>query len=190
VAENEYDLTALLRGIGVKGTQGKLDLVELLQPTLQVGDLAAMGPAILPPMSAFGGQQGALLAEFSCFQLTISNKGGSYIQFTAFSTVNNIISWEVLDVALPLSPSATLVNVRLAHQASTVTAARGNNVGGLTLRQNRPQFLFGGVQTIFVEPGRFLFVQGSSTNALISGQFLVQDVPVQLPPDAGTATLP
>lgn len=191
MAANEFDLTAALRALGVKGNEGKLDLVELLQPTLQVGDISAMGPAILPPTSAIGGQQSGLAGSFAVIQITGSTKAGCFIQFDGFSSSSNVVYWQVLDTPLALTGAIALDNVRIAHQASTASGQKGTSIPGFPIRNSKPQFLFGNSSpVIYVDPGRFLTITGSALGALLVASTVIQDVPVQTPPDAAAATLP
>lgn len=188
--ENQADLTAALRSLGVKGSEGYLDLLGLIQPTAQMLDLAAMGPAVLPPMSAFGARNGIPGAgNHSTITLRSLSKGGSFIAFSGFSTssVQQLFA-NILDTAPALVGPLPLTNVRIAHQPSNAVGEVGHTVGPLWAHNESPLLpILSG--TWYVSSGRALVIQGSA-NLTLMASFVVQDVPVPPPADALTAALP
>ncbi len=191
MAENEFDLTALLRAIGVKGAQGKLDLVELIQPTIQVGDLSAMSPAILPPSSSFGGFQAATAGEFTVFQIEPAHKGGSFVQWTINNNALEFTIWRTnaIPAVFDTGPTA-LDGQRTSHQPSTARVSRGASIVGDPGRNVHPNIQNRQSQLIYLPSDLFLIIESRAVAEAIYINADIQDVPVQLPPDAAAATLP
>lgn len=198
--QNQFDLSAALRGMGVKGPEGFLEILGVMQPVAIVADLAAMGPAVIPPMSVMGGSRDGILGEAPVFQLRNLAKGGSWCSFTADTNSNpNSVHWSILEAPLVLTAPTALTNVRSGHQPSLVTGESGTSVlpiVGLTLLDP----VFSGfnrgtpfnVPQVYIPSGFTLAftteLDGSSAFLFVST--LWRDVPVPPGSDALTATLP
>lgn len=197
--QNQYDLTALLRAIGVKGPEGFIELLGVMQPVLVVGDLSSMGPSVIPPMSVMGGFSFGLLGEQVVFQFTNQSKGGSFVRFNADSNGGtNEIVWAVVETPMvPTAPTA-LTNHRASHQRSLVVGTLSREAIAPLGQTTNPSLR--GVSAgaplmgaeVYVPLGSALLllesVGGASSSLAVST--LWRDVPVPPGADAFTATLP
>lgn len=189
--KTDFDLSALLRALGVKSAEGKLDLLGLLQPTVTIADLTGMSPAVIPPTSAIGGRANPHAVNFSIIQITTAARGGAYVQFAAGPSPNTFAHWVVVAVPFTLVGPDTLIPQRLGHQAATITGTRGSSVAGITgIGPNFPQLAVGVGHTIYLPRGFTFAMSGQSANQQISLSAIVQDVPADVPADAAIASLP
>ena len=189
MARTEFDLTALLRAIGVKQSEGKFDLVDLIQPTIQVGDLSAMGPAILPPSSVTGGSEVGVAANNTIFQITSQARGGSIVQAFVHQATNALIHYAVR-TPLALTGPQTLLDFPTAHQSASYLAQSGQNVAGIGTTAVIPHRVSGDIPPLYVPRGLALVAQAGTIATSLFFSAIVQDVPVDTPADALTASLP
>ena len=200
---NQLDLTAFLRSIGVKGSEGSLDLLGVLQPSVIVADLSALASPILPPSSLMGGFQAGTVANVPVMSFTNLSKGGSWLRFGADTQAAiNHLRFNVTDAPLVLPAPTLLVNIRTAHQPSLVVGVRDSilraTADAAFNDDLHPTLMGAGFargpvepQPIYI-PSGFTFEIAAKDNGAASQLIfssLWQDVPVPPPADALTATL-
>jgi len=72
-----FNLTGLWRALGIKNPQPTIR--EVVQPVVLTADFSDLQPQHPPPMGSFGGDIGAVVAEFATLQVTSAAPGGCYI---------------------------------------------------------------------------------------------------------------
>jgi hypothetical protein len=195
------NLSAIFRAIGVREPRASLDLVEVAQPTLVMGDYRRLGPPIMPPTSIVGGRSLAVAFSHGWFHLFpppsgawvtfhggISSQAGIFQPNLAYVYRNVPLGSEVAEVT-----GRDLIPTQAAPQPSRATARMGTSGVPADLDDHPTAVSVGSsapIGEIFV-PGGFVF---EAVTQLFSEEIwieaIVQDAAVDPLPDAATATTP
>jgi len=192
------NLSGIFRAIGIRDNRQAVDTVDLLQPTVIMGDYSRLGPSVLPPISIFGGLRATFagdhaynvleappegcIATWSAF---VANQGGNARQ------ANEIFQFRLAEVPVSLTGINIWVNHRSGHQPSRAVLSdgtgplppsptywpTGHSGGGVVYRHQVPG-------------GWFLEVWTKAIDLTMVTEWTVEDVVVQPLPDASLAATP
>jgi hypothetical protein len=190
------NLSGIFRAIGVRDPRQNLEVVEVVQPTLILGDYSKLGPSVLPPTSTFGAV-GAPGAAFS-FAHVEAPPNGCWVRWSAFVSnaakdrqANSLVEWRVIPPGSEqtLAGLITWENFQIGHQPSAAVGTHGN-----AGKPPGPTYwpVFPSAAAIeyfhFLQGGWFLEVWADPLGEHIGFQAIVEDVPVQPLPDAALAS--
>lgn len=199
------DLSTALRALGVKGAEGLLDLLGVVQPVLLIGDVSRLSPPILPPTSWIGGQTFGTVLNVPIMQFRSLAKGGAWCRINVDTQSNgNNIRFNVTDNPVVVPAPVTMVNLRAAHQPSLVVGIKGSIVKAVAdaafnddEHPNLRGDSFGraapiAAQPVYVPSRQTLEIAAEDlgTLSVLVVSTLWEDVPSSPPADALTASLP
>jgi hypothetical protein len=131
------NLSAIFRAIGIRDHRQAIDTVDLLQPTALVGDYSDLGPPVLAPTSAFGGQGSGIALSIGFFHLRPPPQGG-FLKFVGgvfdsgdVPKISAVWEWHVVSEALAIAETTfgVCTNVQIATQPSRAVAHIGTSLG-------------------------------------------------------------
>jgi hypothetical protein len=196
------NLSAIFRAIGVRDRMQTVDLVDLLQPTVQVADVSGLGAPILPPTSLLGGRSSGISLSHGFFHIFpppggmfvkaifgVADSGGAYLANAAFVWTIQLAGDEVTETT-----SGTIFNSQAGTQPSRAVARAGTTLDAPTQLNRSPMGAARGGGQLLGE----VFVPGGSVwEALTFGQgqeiwvqAVVRDAGVDPLPDSATASTP
>lgn len=193
------NLSAIFRAIGVRDPRQALDLVDLVQPTVVVGDYSALGPAVLPPTSIFGGFQPTTPGD-RAFNTLRAPPEGCLAVWSAFvgnatgtlRVANEMFSFHLREAATAYSTSVQWPGYRSGHQESKATLWGAKTLGTLPGGPSyKPTGAGAGVIYVHYLPGGWhLEVWPNNVDFSMCSEWTVSDLPVQPLPDSEIAATP
>lgn len=176
VSGSNFSLSAFFQRMGIKNPHPTIH--QSVQPVVSVGDFSDLTPQLLPPTFVGGGSQVAVVAEYSCIQITARAPGGCLLRaiWSSSTLVFGIISPaetglnEIVNQG-PLSSEASAVLVEKGAVAVTpfATAVAPHLRGGSNL--------LAPIQ-FFIPPGKVLFMRHADVNQKIDEfGMIISDVP-------------
>lgn len=192
---SSLNLSGIFRAIGVRDSRQALDVVEVVQPTIILGDYSRLGPSVLPPTSEFGRRFGAFGGNRAFLQVAAPPEGCEVIWSAAVINQtggsrqpNSLFEWRIVAVEDDFGTRVTLDNFQTGHQPSraVVITGEGNVPGGPGYWPTGASGN-GVLYHTHVPGGWFLEVWTASADEGLAIALEIRDVVVQPLPDASLA---
>lgn len=199
MARTDLNLSGIFRAIGLKGPRQSFDVVEVVQPTVQVGDFSKLGPSVLPPTSIFGGHQSSFTGD-RAYNTLIAPPEGCYATWSAFVATqpatsrqaNEIFQFRIVETPVTYDASVQWPGFRSGHQASRATMWGATFSGlppGATYWPSQAS-ANGVIYRHYVPGGWHLEVWCRNADLTLFSEWTVEDTVVQPLPDSSVAATP
>jgi len=164
VGTGAFNITRLIAELGLKNVD--LDLIERIQPTMNVGDLSDVTPPHVAPSAIFGGFQAAVPGEVWAMEIQCLSPGGAFIDWISYQAATNA-NFTILTASIS-SGLAVLPPVGQASRDPILSIAKsGTHVFagaiGAVISSVGNMHTFN-VRSIFIPRGSFFSIQGATVN--------------------------
>lgn len=163
-----FNVSRLIAELGLKQLTGEeLDVLEKIQPVLQVGDLSDVTPPHVAPSAIFGAFIGGGVGTFGGVQFQSLAPGGSFVEWITFdsTTTNANFMIETTDPGFPTLLAAAGQASRDATQTIVRTGALATINALAPVISSTAAIISFTTRPIFIPRGAFFVIQNATAGA-------------------------
>lgn len=183
MAQGHFNVAEFIRRMGLKNVKD-MPVIEAVQPTVIVGELAGLAPSLVPPRALYGGAVTGGAGFFPYNAILSLAPGGTWVDYGEFVGPGNDPLWGVLPIASVTGGTGSFPPNTLSNETPLAVVRFGVNGAQLLTTGGGAAVLPTGIAgkssvnglPVFVPRGQALVFEGGA-NITMKSSWIVRDVP-------------